>query len=397
METRGRSAAEAQVRVSAAILRSAPAELFALAPEFRRELDCELARLSGEFLGRSAKPARRLYRYLGEYVARSGKRVRPYFCLLGYRFGAEGAAAPGGLSRFCAAIELLHAFLLIHDDVADRSDTRRGLPALHMLLRREAKAGADGEYAARIGSDLAIVAGDVLYTCALEAMLTLPGVDGAAARRALSAMLGACRAAGEGQWLDLLSGASDIESVDARDVLDVYRLKTSSYTFEGPLVAGALLGNTSSDVVEPLREYATNVGIAFQVLDDLTSLLEDEAVTGKPALADLREGKKTWPVLAAYARMKADERAWLRSVLEGHEASESDLERLRALLRSTGALDAARGVVEEHARTADRALGVLRTSSPGRELAGFGHWLIARSRELAAKGRGVAKARERVA
>jgi geranylgeranyl diphosphate synthase type I len=325
-----------------------PADRFASVASALEELTVELERHTTPRFAEAAQAVASLLR-------RPGKRIRPYLFLVGYESATRGPR-PAGVANFAAALELLHVFLLIHDDVADRAESRRGAPALQVLLRPSHETLSEEERR-HLGDQLAILGGDWLYTVALQQMLRAPGLDPVRVSRALDYVLETCRFTAEGQYADLSLSAESIEDVTPQDVLEVYRLKTARYTFESPLVAGALLGGAGLRTTEALARFATSAGVAFQLADDLLGLFASEEETGKPELADLREAKKTWPLLSLRAELSVPERAWLDEVLRRRQASELDLLRVRELMRRTGTLER---TVSEIARLCDAASSALK-------------------------------------
>lgn len=368
----------AERRARLTLIAPAPApKPFADAARARR-VEVALQDLAASLVQPGQRPSERATVLASEYAKRPGKRVRPYLVSLGWELASGSGAAPEGVARFAAGLELLHAFLLVHDDIADRAETRRGEPALHVQLRPAPSALHTEGDRRRIGNDLGVVAGDFLYTASLQAMLGAPGLDPARVAAALGEVLAVCRETALGQYDDIAYAVRPLAEITPDDVLEVHRRKTARYTFEAPLVAGARLAGADEATVEALRRYSRAAGIAFQIEDDLLSLFSPEEETGKPNLADLREGKKTWPVVAAYRGATADERVWLEELFVRGDASVRDLARLTQLVRRTGALAAARNLVEAYVREAEAALEAVAPSEPARELGAIAHWLGAR-------------------
>jgi len=276
-----------------------------------------------------------------QYALRPAKRVRPALLLAGYGLMRGSLKVPTGLWRFAAGLELLHTFLLIHDDVADQAELRRGGPALHHLLG-----------AGRAGEDLAVVVGDHLFSRSLEALLSSELRGAAEASRYY---LGVCRHTAAGQYLDLELSRTPLSEVTLFQALRVAHLKTARYGFSAPLVCGAMLAGGDVELCEALERVGRHVGLAFQLRDDLIGLFGDERVAGKAADGDFVQGKRTLPVLAAYTRAPA--------------AARGELERLWSLpseAKDAAALARARGLVEEHGGRAACERLVERASRTGR-------------------------------
>jgi len=279
------------------------------------------------------------------YATRPAKRVRPLLVVVGYRLARPRRRPPRGLWDVAAALELLHTFLLVHDDVADGADLRRGGPALHRLVG-----------GGRRGEDLAIVLGDHLFARAMECMLAA-GLPRAA--DVARYWLGVCRTTAAGQFLDLDLTGAPLASVTLFQTLKVALHKTARYTFVAPLVGGAMLGGAPPALCAALDRLGRQVGIAFQLRDDLLGLFGSAARTGKPVGADLLAGKPTFPVIAAYLRAPAPARSELERlwVAARHDAgARADL---LAAVDAHGGRAAAERAVDRATRAARRGLAVL--------------------------------------
>lgn len=286
------------------------------------------------------------------YTLRPAKRLRPALVVAGYGLAREDGPLPPGLWRFAAALELLHTFLLIHDDVADQAALRRGGPALHRML-------APG----RIGEDLAVVLGDHLFARSLEAMLA-SGLPGAA--RTSRYYLGVCRHTAAGQYLDLDLGRVPLAQVRLRQALKVAHLKTARYGFCAPLVCGAMLAGADSPLegralLADLERVGRYTGRAYQLRDDLLGLFGDTQLAGKPGEGDFQQGKRTYPVLAAYVRAGPGVRQELERLwaLPTEQKDAAALARARDLVEACGGRLACERAVAQASRSAQRALEAL--------------------------------------
>jgi geranylgeranyl diphosphate synthase, type I len=285
------------------------------------------------------------------YVLRPGKRFRPALLTLGYRAARSAGEVPRGVAQFAAGLELLHAFLLVHDDVADRAATRRGGPALHRQLAPSSDARG-----AWLGEQLAIVAGDHLYSRALEVMLG-SGLPGAAA--AAGHLLSICRHTAVGQYLDLSLSRTPLAEVTLFDTLRVAHLKTARYGFVAPLVCGAMLGGASPSLLEALARAGRHAGIAFQLRDDLIGLFGLDRLTGKAGAGDYFEAKRTFPVIAAWTRADEAGRAELEALWDASHKDQASCERARAAISLAGGRAATERAIERSGRAASRALSAL--------------------------------------
>ena len=278
------------------------------------------------------------WRQLAEFACRPGKRLRPALLEVGWRAAGGRVKSPRGVQRFGAGLELLHAFFLAHDDIADGADTRRGGPALHHLLGT-----------GKLGENLAVVAGDLLFVEAIDAMLSC-GLEGAT--RAVSEVLAVCRHTAAGQYLDLAFAEADLREVLPSAARRAAMLKTARYSFEAPLTAGSMLAEGEAALIEALRRVARPLGLAFQLQDDLLPFRVGDAA-GKPALADLAGGKKTWLMTLAFRALGEMGRARLRRCLR--EKDGAALEEAAQLLRSCGAIEQVEREVVKLCRTSQAA------------------------------------------
>jgi len=249
---------------------------------FLTERTAELAEISGD-LGAVATTIR-------DFVLDGGKRLRPAFGYWGWRGAGGAAASDSAVVRAVAALELVHACALMHDDVMDGSATRRGAASVHErfadLHRSAALAGSPASF----GRAAAILLGDLTLVWADE-MLAACGLPIEAVVRARPAYDAMRTEVMAGQYLDVLAQAQP--SVSASTALLVARYKSAKYTVERPLHLGGLLHGCPVALLTCYSAYGVPVGEAFQLRDDLLGVFGDPVVTGKPAGDDLREGKRT--------------------------------------------------------------------------------------------------------
>jgi geranylgeranyl diphosphate synthase type I len=322
----------------------------------------------GAELRKLAVDLSRAHAALRDYVLRGGKRLRGALVLLGHQAG--GGAREAALSP-SLGIELLHAYLLIHDDFMDRDELRRGGPTLHVALGRAP--GASGH----LGASLAILAGSLCEAWALELVLDAP----VAPTRALAAARHLARALADvtvGQMLDLAAPLGP--ELSARGVLEIEELKTGSYTFELPLMVGALLAGADEGVLAALRGYARPLGQAFQIADDLLGTFGAPEVTGKSSANDLREGKRTLLIARALEQAPAADAAALRAGLGRPGMTDAEVEALRDILRRSGAEAASRAEAERLCAEALAALeGIMLPAAVAAELRAIAEYTVRRT------------------
>ncbi len=270
---------------------------------------------------------------------RGGKRLRPVLLVAAYV--ACGGEKVEDVSPALVSIELLQAYLLIHDDWMDGDDVRRGGPSAHALLRER----FGDERAGDVG---AILAGDYAMALAQRALFEtkLP------AERVVRAALALAKAQSDvciGQLLDTRRTAAAQLDVEA-----MHALKTASYTVNAPIAMGASLAGASADVLTALARFSRPLGVAFQLCDDLLGTFGDPAVTGKPRGSDIREGKRT--ALVVEIERDREGKRLLDRVLGVGDAPDHELEALVALLGSSGARGRVEARIAELAKQAGAAL-----------------------------------------
>ncbi|MEH1164682.1 polyprenyl synthetase family protein [Micromonospora sp. CPCC 205539] len=289
-----------------------------------------------------------------EAVLAGGKRVRPTFAYWGWR-GAVGDTEPlPPVLPALAALELLHTFALVHDDVMDASATRRGRPTAHVALAAQHVAAGRRGDPGRFGEAVAVLVGDLCLVWAdrLLAHASVPPARLFEVRRCYDQMRVETVA---GQFLDVL-GEHDAANWSLDRALRVARYKTASYTVQHPLLFGACLAGVPTDapLVGAYHRYGLAVGEAFQLRDDLLGAYGDPASTGKPAGDDLRTGKPTTLLmlarqLATPAQLKALERA-------AASTGDRKVDRLAELVADTGAAARVERMIAERVSDALAAL-----------------------------------------
>jgi len=307
-----------------------------------------------------------------------GKRLRPAFCYWGWR-AAGGTSPPdqagpparvdgGRILTAAAALELLHASALIHDDVIDRSETRRGQPAVHRRFAGHHAAGGWRGSADSFGTGAAILLGDLLLSWTGE-LLRASGLPPAALRRAQPVLDAMCTELIAGQYLDLLGQAAGTGTVAS--ALRVIRYKSAKYTVERPLLLGVALApaparavtaatgkaaRTRHRVATACSAYGIPLGVAFQLRDDVLGVFGDPAETGKPVTGDLREGKRTVLVAIAMQRASTAQANVLRRHLGHPQLDEAAAAEIRGVLTETGALAECERMIRASVREALAAL-----------------------------------------
>lgn len=296
-----------------------------------------------------------LWRNLQTLVRSGGKRLRPQMVLMAY--AAFGGKDSRSIAPIAVAQELLHVSLLIHDDIIDRDYIRYGIDNIAGSYRRTYAAHvSEPDDLVHYSHSAAILAGDLLLSGAhrLIATSNLPAKSIAIAQQLLS--VGVFEVAG-GELLDTEFSFVPYTNGGA---LKVARYKTASYSFIAPLLTGASLAGASRDQQAKLKNYATSLGIAYQLVDDVLGIFGDEAQTGKSIVSDIVEGKRTYLVEIALNTFSPNEQTVFMAAFNNSKATQSEIEAAKHLLEQSGARQKTEQKITEYADNARSALDLLK-------------------------------------
>jgi geranylgeranyl diphosphate synthase type I len=292
-----------------------------------------------------------LFEELERVIGSGGKRLRPVFCCLGQMTAGAAVGADG--VRAAAGLELLHTFAIVHDDVMDRSRSRRGSPASWVHLgeehRRHQYVGDPDAY----GLAAAVLAGDMALVLADRALLS-SGFPRERIDRALARYDRMRVEVVAGQFLDVL--AAHRGAAEEEEARRIAVLKSGGYTVEAPLQIGAILAGADDELLRVLSRYGIALGEAFQLRDDVLGVFGDPEVTGKDRDSDVREGKRTVLLAKAIAGAAEEDRRFLEERIGRADLTAHEVERARKLMESTGALDATLTLIDELVSQATSAL-----------------------------------------
>jgi geranylgeranyl diphosphate synthase, type I len=307
--------------------------------EFLDERRAEAAAIEGS--------ATALVDEVSRVVEAGGRRLRPAFCYWGHL--SAGAPHSEAILRSAASLELLHAFAILHDDVMDRAEVRRGEPAAFRRLAGErAASGARGD-ALHFGISVAILAGDLAFALS-DTLLLASGFPPGRIAAATGILHDMRVRAVAGQFLDLSGAGRPVlgaGSPNADEVRRIARLKTAAYSVEGPLLLGATLGGGGEDLERRLRAYGVSVGEALQLRDDLMGLFGDPRQTGKDTETDIRQGTPTLLLAEALRRGEASERRLIADLWGRADLGADEVDAVRTAIAATGAPEAILSLIDE--------------------------------------------------
>jgi geranylgeranyl diphosphate synthase type I len=299
---------------------------------------------------------KKLYQAINHLPSAGGKRLRP---LLSFLSCEAVGGTPSDTIPYGVALELIHTFTLIHDDLMDHDEERRGLPAVHTLF----------------GEDTAILAGDALFAKAFEVASQTPVKDSILTilTRDLSRMT---QEICEGQQLDMDFEYRD--DVSETDFLEMIEKKTAKM-FEYATYGGALIGGASKNEADALRQYGKSLGLAFQIWDDCLDLVGDETL-GKPLGSDIREGKKTLVYIHTLPYLTSKEKKIVTRIFGNKAASKKDIQSVISLLKKTGSIEYAGAQASKFVSQACTSLDILQESIAKNSLSTIASYAIERKK-----------------
>ena len=303
---------------------------------------------------------RYLYDPLRAYSENAGKRHRPLICF-------EACRAVGGdmqkATSAAAAIEHFHTAALIHDDIADEGELRRGMPCMHLTE----------------GVGLAINAGDLALSTVNGSVVDDPLLDDATKVRVISELINMTRRTIEGQAMDLGWARDERFDITPEDYLVMAMHKTAFYSGAVPLAVGAIIGGGTPSEVEALRSFGMKCGLAFQIQDDLLNLIGTEESTKKDFRSDITEGKRTLVVVHALQNAEPADRERLIAILSAKERDPQVLAEAVGLLEKTGSIEYARAYAQDLTEQAKAVLSEGIAPSDSREvLLSMADWFVER-------------------
>jgi len=346
--------------------------------EYKKKIDSELKVYFAEKIKEAKKVdslGAEAIKIIRDFTMAGGKRIRP--ALVYYSYLAAGKEGSRLILKTSMSIELIHTFLLIHDDIIDRDSFRHGIPTVHECYRKIGKKIAPEKDVSHFGNSMAIVAGDMAASMANEIIFNAefpPEII----IKALDALSKIVRVTIPGEMLDVVMEMKGEAGED--EILKMYEGKTSRYTFEGPLHLGAVLAEADSGMIEKFSEYAIPLGKAFQIRDDILGIFGKEKKLGKPIGSDIAEGKQT--ILVAHALKFGDnDNKRIISNLQGKkDLKKSELEAFQKAIIDSGSLEYSTNFCRKLVEESLEAAGQINFKNPEAEefLKGIARYMISR-------------------
>ncbi|MEE8381971.1 MAG: polyprenyl synthetase family protein [Thermodesulfobacteriota bacterium] len=320
--------------------------------KINRELDTFFNRLKNKY--QHLDYTRLLIKSMEDFSKRGGKRLRPILMIQGYNlFKPENHE----IIKASISIELIHNFLLVHDDVMDRDQLRRGGLTINKLYSNYFKSRFNNKLTTHLGDSTAITIGNIFFSLgnAIIVNSSFPEKNKCRALNAISEMI---TNVGIGQSYDIMYSLK--KNLTEEEILIMYNLKTAVYSFSGPLVIGAILAGARKNSIKKIISFAKPLGLAFQIKDDLLDLYGTENTLGKSVGSDFREGKKTLQLTIMLKRSNPKEKRVIVNALGNKKLNKRDIGRLRKIGIETGTFDYCNSLSD---RLINETKDVLRRSS----------------------------------
>ena len=311
-----------------------------------------------------------------EFTLRGGKRIRAALIFYGYQcFSSRNLKE---VIKSSMAIEMIQSYLLIHDDIVDRDDKRRGGKTMHKVYEQIGgdkfnlkKNIVEREH---FGRSMAIFSGNI---CASLANIILSESNFKNKNVAIQKVNEIITQVNFGQIVDFFSGYK--KTFSEKEILKIYKLKTGSYTFEAPLIIGAVLAGAHDSLLQPFKKYAQYLGLAFNIQDDILELFGEEKKTGKPSGSDLKEGKKVLMIVKAMELASSKDKNFIKKNLGNKNLKKKEIERFKKIITDTGSLDYCKKKAQLYINKAKLSLKKANYKKKGRDfLEGIADYMLER-------------------
>jgi len=322
--------------------------------EFKKRVDVEIEIFFDEKIAEISKEdpwVTEGMRYVKKLVLQGGKRIRPALVYWGYK--ACGGLEEERILKVCVGIELVHIFLLIHDDIIDQSDRRHGIETVNFWSERQGQKKFIEKDLRRFGNSMAIVLGDITYAWANRAFIEA-GFTPEQTLKVLELLqkIVSMTCIGESQdvVIEYETKATEME------ILQMYHNKTAKYTFEGPLHLGAILAGAGNEKLTDFSDYGIPVGVAFQIQDDILGIFGSEDKLGKSTASDIIEGKKTILTARVFSNGNIFQRERIDYLLGKRDITSEEISEFQEIIMDSGALKYAKEKARKYIKKAKIAI-----------------------------------------
>ncbi len=322
---------------------------------FKKIFDKELEQFLNLKIRQAGKISPVAYGMVGtlkKYILQSGKRIRP--ALMYYTYIALGGKNVKQAMQAAMATEFMHTFLIIHDDIIDRDNLRRGNPSVHYFYRRSAEGKFTAESGAiHYGNSQAISVGNMAFSFANE-VIAESGLEEPIKGKLFKKISNIIFNTTIGEFYDVSAVLE--KNISEKNVLIILEYKTARYTVEGPIHLGAILAGADKKTMKGLSNYSIPLGIAYQIQDDILGIFGSEKQTGKPVGADIKEGKKTLLIAKALEFGNTKQKEEINSALGNQKISNGKIEKICRIVKQTGSLEYSQDLAKKLSYKSNAAL-----------------------------------------
>ena len=362
-------------------------DVFSELGSYKKKVDLEIEKLFNNEIDKIEdpdNPYRTTISFLKEFTLRGGKRIRPAFVYYGYLLLADenDETSDDYLNTVITssiAPELKQTYYLIHDDITDNSDQRRGGPSMHKMFDSwYLENGISPDDAEHHGMSMAIFAGDLANTYAQDVIFQTD-ISDYKKIEIIKKLNDTDMDTLHGQVLDIESGITP-KMLSEKELLNIHFLKSAKYTIDSPLKIGAILAGATEEEQKILSDYANSLGVAFQLQDDILGVFGNAKKIGKPTSSDLAEGKKTLLIIKALENAEPTDKDTIMNCLGNPNITYEDIGEIKEIMVNTGSLDYSTELAESLIETSKQALASLTNVNPVADefLEGFADYMLAR-------------------
>jgi geranylgeranyl diphosphate synthase, type I len=301
--------------------------------------------------GRYSKSIRQLIENITEFNLRSAKRIRPLISIFTYKCFKDDER----IIKPSICIELMQAYLLIHDDIIDKADLRRGKSSMHKIYEKQ----KDEDF----GISMAILAGNLCASYMYETIIESDFND-TEKLNALKYISWTADRENYGQALDIIPNFKDIKE---KDIWQIYELKTATYTIQGPIYIAGALANAPKEKIDKLQIYAYNIGTAFQIQDDINGIFGEIKDMGKPIDSDIKEGKKTLIIVKTLEFCNKQDKEFIMKNYGNKNINEEDIEKIKEIIKKCGAYDYSKQKLNEKIQEGKKSIQNLEVREEGKK------------------------------
>ena len=333
--------------------------------DFKKKIDPEIEKYLNKAIKEGSERDRFVadsLKYVKKIALAGGKRLRP--ALMYYGYLAVNGKEKNKIIRTAVSVELIHIFLLIHDDIIDKDNKRHGIDTIHFRYQKLGEKLFPKDDSKHFGNSMGIIVGDMVSALGNQIIFNSE-FSPALIVNALSKLQSVVSMTVIGEAQDVYIGYKGKAS--EKEILEMYKNKTAKYTVESPLHLGAILGGADDKILKSLSRLAIPIGIAFQIQDDILGVFGSEKKLGKSVGSDIKEGKQTILVSKAIENSGYSQKKMLNNLLGKNDLTTGDVKKFREIIIKTKSLDYAQDMAQKFISQGKREIEKARISKKARD------------------------------